>query len=187
VKSSFSIIFTLIILFSIGSCKRKDGSNFTESFEDFGISMLHPKFEKLESYGFDQKHLPATDNSGVLMAGSKEHTITLFWFTNPFPGEMKTEEEYSNMKLRLASEVAQWERAEQDFKVNPGNYLTSPVGHRVFFQTWSYKDASARVYGATSVWYCKQSRRIFQLNILNTSENNDSLIRKYLDGFKCHG
>ena len=184
-KSSFLLIFTLIIL-SISYCTRKGSFNFTETFEDFGLSMCHPKFEKLESYGFDQKSSPATSISGVLMGGTKEHTITTFWFTNPFSGEMTTEEEYNNMKLRLDVEVGHWERAEEDFKSNPGKYFTSPMNHRVFYQTWSYKNGPDRVYGVTVVWYCKESKRIFQITILNKSDNNENLVMEYLDGFKCH-
>ena len=148
--------------------------------------MRHPKFEKLISYGFDQREFPATDKSGVLMGGSKDHTITILWFTDPVPGVMKSEEEYRNMKQRLILEVPKWGKDEKDFKRDPMTWRTSPMAHRVFFQTWSYKNATDRVYGITSVWYCKQSRRIFQFEILNTASNNDPFMREYLDYFKCH-
>ena len=185
-KTKFFFIITIIILLSVSYCTRESSFNFEETFEDFGLSMRHPKFEKLESYGFDQKSSPATSVSGVLMGGTQEHTITTFWFSNPFSGEMTPEEEYNTMKLRLDFEVGHWERAEEDFKSKPRKYFTSPMNHRVFYQTWSYKNGPDRVYGVIAVWYCKESKRIFQMTILNKSDNNENLIMEYVDGFECH-
>jgi hypothetical protein len=227
VKLRFSIIFTIIIFFSIGSCERRNLPDFTEVLERWGISMRHPKFEKLVRHGFlttKSSRIPEY-RAGGLKGKAKDHTINVLWHRNPVRPD-EPENEYNRIKQILSWQVdnqrkrwidpqtmpddissspkdsnngiKKWQIKETtgDFKweerkyfmKDSCDYFTSPMNHRVFYQTWSYKDtADEAAYGITSVWICKQSNRMFTLTISNKYNNNVALLKKYLEDFKCHG
>jgi hypothetical protein len=225
VKLRFSIIFTIVIFFSIVSCERKSLPDFTEVLERWGISIRHPKFEKLERRGFFRHRHSPTYFEGYLNGYAKDHTLRIVWYRN-FIRSDEPEDEYSQLKQFLSSRVNnegkrwidsqripddilnspkdsstgiekreikmtagdfKWEK-RKDFKKDSIDYFTSPMSHRVFYQTWSYKDTTDKtVYGVTSVWCCRQSNRMFTLTISNKYNNNVALLEKYLEHFKCHG
>jgi len=222
VNLRFSIIFTIIIIFAITSCEKRSLPDFTEVLERWGISMRHPKFEKMERRGFLEPKISRfpTYHAGVLEGKAKNHTINVLWHTNLIRPD-KTENEYnkikqflslrvdaqrkrwidspmpddipgspkdgSNIKIKMVSGDFKWEK-RKDFTKDSCDYFNSPMDHRIFYQTWSYKDtADKAVYGVTSVWCCKQSNRMFTLTISNKYNNNVVLLKKYLEHFKCHG
>ena len=223
-KSIFSIIFTIVIFFPICTCEGKDDDDFTKVLESWGISMRHPKLKKLQYRGFPGGFDP-TYSAGSLTGKAQDYTLQIVWYMNPVQSD-KPEEEHSQIKQILSSEVdaqgeiltgfrrkpddifisprdssivikmwnssneaAEAKREERkDFMKDSSSYFTSPMNHRVFYQTWSYTDTTDEaMYGITSVWCCRQSNRMFHLTIRNKYYNNYFLIKKYLEYFKCHG
>jgi len=224
VKSRFSIIFTIIIFFSIGSCERKSLPDFTEIFERWGMSFSHPKFEKLQYRGFLGELRP-TYRKGILIGNAKDHTLQIFWYLGGFRSD-EPEDEYRELKQILsfwvdAQEkrwidsqripdnisnsledssigIKKWELKQvtgdfkweerKDFMKDSCDYFTSPMGHKVLYQTWSYVDTTDEaMYGASSVWCCEETKRMFHLTISNKYNNSEALLKKYLEHFKCHG
>ncbi len=225
-KSRFSIIFIIMIFFSIGSCERKSFPEFTEVLERWGISFSHPKFEKLERRRFiDPFHPFPTYFEGSLKCYAKDHTLQIIWHLGGVRSD-EPEDQYRELKqilsfwvdaqekrwidpqampddistspkdssnvtkkreLKMVSVDFKWEK-RKDFKKDSCDYFTSPMGHKVLYQTWSYIDTTDEaVYGVTSVWCCRQSNRMFTLTISNKYNNNVALFEKYLEHFKCHG
>jgi len=226
VKSRFSIIFIIMLFFSIGSCERKSLPDFTEVLERWGISMRHPKFEKLERLrSIDPFHPFPTFLEGSLKGYAKDHTLQIFWYLGGFRSD-EPEDEYRELKQILsfwvdAQEkrwiypqtmpedistspkdsnigIKKWELKQvtgdfkweerKDFMKDSCDYFTSPMGHKVLYQTWSYVDTTDEaMYGASSVWCCEETKRMFHLTISNKYNNSEALLKKYLEHFKCHG
>jgi hypothetical protein len=225
-KSRFSIIFTIIIVFSMTSCEKRGLPDFTEVLERWGISMRHPKFEKMKRLRSIENPYPSpTFLAGSLKGCAKDHTLQIIWHLGAIRSDA-SEDEYNKIKQFLSSSVDnqgkrwiypqtmpednstspkdsnivikkweikqvtgdfKWEK-RKDFMKDSCDYFTSPMGHKVLYQTWSYKDtADEAVYGASSIWCCEETNRMFRLTISNKYNNSEALLKKYLEHFKCHG
>ena len=160
--------------------------DFSEHFEQFGFAFSHPRFVKIESYGFEKKDDPATQRAGVLLGGTKSHTISLLWFTVPISSSLGTSEDMQNMKHRVMLEVHNLSKTEQQFTSGPIDSSTPSMADRVYFEPWSYGLSDSLTHGVTAVWYCNKSERVFQFDIYSTQADAVQLSQKYLSSVRCH-
>jgi len=108
-------MFAVIVFFSIGSCERKGLPDFTEALEGWGISMRHPKFEKLERRGFIPFHTypPSTPKyfDGSLEGYAEDYTIQIGWHSGGVRFD-ESEDEYNRIKqilsLRVDAQGKRW-------------------------------------------------------------------------------
>ncbi len=188
--SVLSLTVSLIlstVIYAFGSDR---GINLLNTYSKYGISFKYPSDmvfasgDQSESNGELQGSCERTDVN--LM-----HALELRW------SEFSSESEEEKTALSDIDSLFEAAGFFTPYPVDPGssNPMFVPKdkgakkinGHKLVYKLYEYtKTDTVPVFSINSIWYCKESKRLFMFNVVFTEKNILPLFENYLASFSCH-
>lgn len=182
------ILFSILLTSTLGCAKKAETPTLpvtpTEfnTYSRYGCSFEYPKQMSLTEEGHPVFGGEANESSGSLYGrrDNSDHEILMVsWF--------KVEEGASVLESSLAGLREGMKQDQRYTELVTGDIIESEsCGHRMLYQTLTFKYNGDQVYEVTGCWYCDASQRFYQLGVMYSEQDVKPLFQKYIDSFVCH-
>ena len=179
------LLLTFSLTLPFGCTGDTGAPTFTEfrTFSKYGFSFEYPKQMTLTEEGHPLFGGEASETSGFLSGRRDNHDheiIWLSWVEVAEGGAVMLEPGLAGLRESMM-------QIESYTELVIGDVIESELcGHRMIYQTFSYKLDGDQVYQVVGTWYCDRSQRFWQLAVLYSEEDVLPVFQRYIDSFMCH-